>query len=104
MVGILRPSHADRPRGKTLLTPEQAWEQLLANKSQVHVEGFFGVMPGDRFVASSSSVTRVELAYIPRHPELVRNEKYDLVYMFRGQSQVGEREIGFTAYVDAVKQ
>jgi len=61
-------------------------------------------MPGNRFVADASSVTAVELAYIPRHPELMRNDHYDLVYVFTGHAQVGERLVDFTAYVDAVKE
>lgn len=92
------------PGGKLLLTPEQAWEQLLDNKSLVHVDGFFGSMPGDRFVAAWSGVTTAALVYIPRHPELTRNENYDPVYMFKGSARVGERQVGFTAYVDAVRQ
>ncbi|KAF1086684.1 hypothetical protein SPSYN_00403 [Sporotomaculum syntrophicum] len=87
----------------TLLTPEQAWEQLLANNSRIHVEGFFGSMPGNRFAAVSSSINSVELAYIPQHPELMRNENYDLVYVFKGQARVGEKLVDFTAYVNAVK-
>lgn len=57
-------------------------------------------MPGDRFAAAFSRVTAVELAYIPRHPQLSRNEHYDLVYVFRGVAQVGQRQVDFTAYVD----
>ncbi|KJS73497.1 MAG: hypothetical protein JL56_10295 [Desulfotomaculum sp. BICA1-6] len=102
-VNCFRPMQA-APEEKPLLTPEQAWDKLLVNKSQIHVEGFFGSMPGDRFVADSSSVTAVELAYIPRHPEMMRNDNYDLVYVFTGQAQVGERLVNFTAYVDAVKE
>jgi len=102
-VNCFRPMQAV-PEEKPLLTPEQAWDKLLVNKSQIHVEGFFGSMPGDRFVADASSVTAADLAYIPRHPEMMRNDNYDLVYVFTGQAQVGERLVNFTAYVDAVKE
>lgn len=86
-----------------LITPEQAWERLLRNESLVYVDGFFGPLPGKRFAAMSSRVTETGLVYLPRHHQIVRNEVYDLKYMFAGEAQVGNKQIKFTAFVDALK-
>lgn len=86
---------------KQVLTPEKAWEQLLANNSLIHVEGFFGMMPGNMFTAVSAVVSGAELAYVPRSPGLMRNEHYDLKYVFSGVARVGEREVQYKAFVDA---
>lgn len=76
--------------------------QLLANRSKIHVDGFFGTMPGDQFVVDSSRVTSVKLAYLPRYPELSCNEDYDLQYVFEGEGHIAGRSIQFRAFVDAV--
>ena len=86
---------------KKVLMPEKAWEQLLANNSLIHVEGFFGMMPGDMFAAHSARVSKAELVYVPRSPALMNNDYYDLKYLFSGVARVGEREVQFKAFVDA---
>jgi len=86
-----------------LITPGEAWEKLLRNEFLVYVEGFFGGIPGARFAASQSRVTDVKLVCLPRHPQLVRNEQYDLMYLFAGEAQVGNRRIEFAACVEARK-
>lgn len=89
---------------KPLLSPKQAWEQLMANNSEIHVDGFFGTMPGDLYFAGHSRITEAKLVYVPRRQELIRNENYDLKYMFKGNARVGSRDIKFTALVEAVSK
>jgi hypothetical protein len=84
-----------------LITPEQAWKKLLQNQSRIHIGGFFGAMPGDRFHVDESRVTGIQLVYVPRHPQLAQNEVYDLMYMFTGESRIGERQVEFVAFVNA---
>ncbi|ACA58905.1 hypothetical protein [Candidatus Desulforudis audaxviator] len=86
-----------------LITPGEAWEKLLGNESVVYVDAFFGAIPGARFAVPQSRVTDVKLVYLPRHPQLVRNAQYDLMYQFAGEAQVGSRRIEFAAYVEARK-
>jgi hypothetical protein len=86
-----------------IITPDQAWEKLRANQSQVYVEGVYGPVPGKSFTAASSRVIEVRLAYVPRYPQLARNEFYDLKYVFSGEAQFESRKVSFTALVDAVE-
>lgn len=87
-----------------MLTPGEAWERLLRNESLVYVDGFFGAIPGGRFAVRESRITHVALVYLPRHPQLVRNEQYDLMYRFAGEAAVGGGRVEFAAYVDARKR
>ncbi len=98
-------AHPMQSSGKELrlLSPEQAWKELLANQAEIHVEGFFGRLAGNRFNADESIVTEVKLVYVPEHPELPRNQNYEVKYSFKGTARVGGREIKFNAFVDAVK-
>ncbi|MBE0467505.1 MAG: hypothetical protein IBX71_09840 [Candidatus Desulforudis sp.] len=86
-----------------LIAPAEAWEKLQRNESLVYVEGFFGAIPGGRFAVPQSRVTEVDLVYLPRHPQLVRNEHYDLMYRFAGEASVGSGSVAFAAYVPAQK-
>jgi hypothetical protein len=105
--GELLSVYCSRPmqvaeKKQPLISPEEAWQQLLANRSKIHVDGFFGTMPGDQFVVESSRVNAVKLAYLPRYPELSRNEDYDLCYVFEGEGHIAGRSIQFRAFVNAV--
>ncbi|OPX83340.1 MAG: hypothetical protein A4E53_04681 [Pelotomaculum sp. PtaB.Bin104] len=86
-----------------LIQPEQAWEKLLKNDFQIHIEGFFGSLPGNRFAANYSKVTKVELVYKPRYTNMERNDNYDIVYMFTGTARVGTKDVRFKAFVNAVE-
>lgn len=86
-----------------LLSPQEAWKKLLANQTQIQVEGFFGMLPGNHFVVDQSRVTEVRLVYLPEHPALVPTENYDVKYLFKGTARMDAGEIKFKAYVDAVK-
>lgn len=86
-----------------IITPDQAWEKLRANQSQVYVEGIYGPVPGKSFTAANSRVSDIRLAYVPRYPQLARNEFYDLKYVFSGESWFKSRKASFTALVDAVE-
>ncbi|OPX83605.1 MAG: hypothetical protein A4E53_04553 [Pelotomaculum sp. PtaB.Bin104] len=86
-----------------LIRPEKAWDKLLKNNSLIYVEGFFGFIPGNRFAATYSKVTEVELIYKPRYTNMARNENYDIVYMFTGTARVGTKNVRFKAFVNAVE-
>lgn len=86
-----------------LITPEQAWSRLEHNQAVVALDGWLERLPAERFLAEQSLVTAVELVYVPRDPAFARNEFYDLKYIFRGTTWVGEREISFSAIVDATR-
>lgn len=86
-----------------LIQPEQAWEKLLRNDFQILIEDFFGFIPGNRFAATYSKVTKVELVYKPRYTNMVRNENYEIVYMFTGTARIGTKDVRFKAFVNAVE-
>ncbi|MDD3653481.1 MAG: hypothetical protein PHO01_04750 [Desulfotomaculaceae bacterium] len=85
-----------------LISPERAWEKLLKNDFQILIEDFFGFIPGNRFAATYSKVTKVELIYKPRHTNMARNENYDLMYMFTGTARIGTKDVRFKAFVNAI--
>lgn len=85
-----------------LIRPEKAWQKLLKNDSLIGIEGFFGFIPGNRFAATYSKVTKIELVYKPRYTNMARNENYDIVYMFTGTTRVGTKDVRFKAFVNAV--
>jgi hypothetical protein len=86
-----------------LITPEKAWENVLNNDYVISIKGLFGYMPGKGYAAKESEITNVELVYIPTHPELCRSKEYDIMYRFSGTAKVGNKEINFSAFVDATK-
>ncbi|MDD4169282.1 MAG: hypothetical protein PHD36_03325, partial [Desulfotomaculaceae bacterium] len=86
-----------------LIQPEKAWEKLLKNEFQILIDDFFGVIPGNRFAATHSKVTKAELIYKPRYMNMSRNENYDLVYMFTGTARIGTKDVRFEAFVNAVE-
>ncbi len=86
-----------------LITPEQAWQRLLANDATVFVADQLTGLPAARFSVERSEVESVSLAYVPRHRELVRNENWELKFVFSGTAKVGDRSLHFTALVDAVE-
>lgn len=86
-----------------LITPEQAWENILNNDYVISIEGLYGYMPGEGYAAQKSEITNVELVYIPTHPELARSKEYDIMYRFSGTAKVGNKKINFSAFVNAVK-
>lgn len=86
-----------------LITPEQAWQKLLRNDAVIFLEDQLAGLPAARFQVIASSITAVQLTYVPRHRELARNEQWDLQYVFSGTAKVGDCELGFHALVNAVR-
>lgn len=86
-----------------LISPQQAWQRLLANDATVFLEDQLAGLPAARFQVTESSITSVQLAYAPRHRELARNEQWDLRYIFTGTAKAGDREVRFHALVNAVR-
>jgi hypothetical protein len=84
-----------------LITPEQAWQRLQQNAALVYVDQVGEALPAAAFRVQRSQVTEVTLAHVPRNRHLARNEHYDPKYIFRGIALAGEREVSFTAVVDA---
>lgn len=101
-VNCAQPMKSSGKRQK-LLSPQEAWQELQANHAQVHVDGFFGRLAGDKFQADQSNVTEVKLVYVPQHPEMARNQNYEIKYSFKGTAMIGGNKIRFNAFVDAVK-
>lgn len=88
---------------KDLVTPEQAWQRLLDNEGTIFLEDQLSGLPAARFQVTASSITSVQLAYVPRHRELARNEQWDLRYVFSGTATAGDCEVRFHALVNAVR-
>ena len=91
------------PEEAKLISPEEAWDKLQQNDHLIFLEEMWGLMPGDRFAAAYSRVEKVELVYWPRYYQVVRNEHYHIKYAFSGTTQIGDRQMKFTALVDAVQ-
>lgn len=89
------------PEKVELISPEEAWDKLQQNDYLITLEEVWGLIPGDRFAAAYSRVEKVELVYWPRYYQVVRNEHYDIKYAFSGTTQIGDRQMKFTALVDA---
>lgn len=86
-----------------LISPEEAEQLLLENKYIMTIENLFGYFYGDRFAADKSTVTNIDLVYIPCHPELARSEDYTLMYRFSGKTIISGNEMDFAAFVKAQK-
>lgn len=84
-----------------LISPEEAQRMLLENEYIMTIGDLFGYFYGDRFAADKSTVTEIELVYIPCHPELARSEDYTLMYRFSGQTIISGEEMDFAAFVEA---
>ncbi len=88
---------------KKLITPEQAWQRLLDNDATIYLEDQLSGLPAARFQVIESSITSVQLVYVPRHRELARNDQWDLRYIFSGTAKAGDSEVRFHALVNAVR-
>lgn len=86
-----------------LISPEEAKQKLLGNEYIMTIGDLFGYFYGDRFAADKSTVTKIELVYIPCHPELARSEDYTLMYRFSGKTVISGNEMDFAAFVKAEK-
>lgn len=106
--GVVTQVNCARPmqsgEKQPLLSSEQAWSKLLDNQAVIYLDDFGDALSGSKFVADSSRVTSVRLAYVPRFREFARNEHYDLKYIFSGTAQVGSQTVKFSALVDAVEE
>jgi hypothetical protein len=90
------------PEEAELISPEEAWERLQQNDFLISLDEGWGLLPGDRFAAAYSRIEKVELVYWPRYYQVIRNEHYHIKYAFSGTTQIGDRQMRFTALVDAV--
>jgi hypothetical protein len=86
-----------------LISPREAKQKLLENDYIMAIDNLFGYSYGDRFAADKSTVTKIELVYIPCHPELVRSKDYTLMYRFSGKTMISGNEMDFAAFVRAQK-
>jgi hypothetical protein len=86
-----------------LISPKEAEQMLLGNDYIMTIDNLFGYSYGDRFAADKSIVTKIELVYIPCHPELARSKDYALMYRFSGKTIVSGNEMDFAAFVRAQK-
>ena len=84
------------------ISPAEAWERLQQNDFLISLDEGWGLLPGDRLAAAYSRIEKVELVYWPRYYQVIRNEHYHIKYAFSGTTQIGDRQMRFTALVDAV--
>lgn len=87
-----------------LISPQEAKQMLLENDYIMTIDNLFGYSYGDRFAADKSTVTKIELVYIPCHPELARSKDYTLMYRFSGKTIISGNEMDFAAFVRAQKE
>ncbi|MGI6588559.1 MAG: hypothetical protein ACOX2N_07305 [Peptococcia bacterium] len=87
-----------------LISPQEAKQRLLENDYIMTIDNLFGYFYGDRFAADKSTVTEIELVYIPCHPELARSKDYALMYRFSGKTIISGNEMDFSAFVKAQKE
>ncbi|HHY05755.1 MAG TPA: hypothetical protein GX532_02100 [Clostridia bacterium] len=87
-----------------LISPKEAKQMLLENDYIMTIDNLFGYSYGDRFAADKSTVTKIELVYIPCHPELARSKDYTLMYRFSGKTIISGKEMDFAAFVKAQKE
>lgn len=80
---------------RNIITPEAAWNKLRKNQYSIGISGFDGLLAGERFAAISSNVDGVKLEYF------LEDKKCKLVYVFEGKTHIGQKTLGFKAFVDA---
>lgn len=95
--------HMEAGKKVELISPQEAKQKLLENEYIMTIDDLFGYFYGDRFAADKSTVTKIELVYIPCHPELARSEEYTLMYRFSGKTIISGNEMDFAAFVKAQK-
>ncbi len=95
--------HMEAGKKVELVSPQEAKQKLLENEYIMTIDDLFGYFYGDRFAADKSTVTKIELVYIPCHPELARSEEYTLMYRFSGKTIISGNEMDFAAFVKAEK-